>query len=71
MSWATIVAIVSILVAIPVAPAILNLYAGSNSVNIPADVIMLSLIEVLVVPGGQLTRLCLNKKLGEVGKSKS
>ncbi len=63
---ATALAIVSIVIAIPMIPALLSIYDSRMSTAIPLDPIMFSVLYILVAPliVGQLTRYVLLKRKG-------
>lgn len=63
---ATALAIVSLMVAIPMIPALLSIYGSQMSTAIPLDPVMMSVLYILVTPLiiGQLTRYVLLKKKG-------
>jgi len=63
---ATILAVLTLFIGIPVAPFLIRLYSGSVSIPVPIEPIITSLIEVLLLPRivGQLTRYLIIKSKG-------
>ncbi|MEM1604697.1 MAG: bile acid:sodium symporter [Fervidicoccaceae archaeon] len=63
---ATILAVLTLIISIPLIPALISIYSSNISVSVPMKPIMSSLIEVLVLPLvlGQLTRYMLVKVKG-------
>ena len=63
---ATVLAILSLLIGIPAIPILISLYSSRVAVQVPMDPILMSLIEVLILPliVGQLTRYMIARSKG-------
>jgi ACR3 family arsenite efflux pump ArsB len=63
---ATVLAVLTLFLGIPLIPVILSLYSRSVSVSVPMEPVINSLVEVLVLPLilGQLTRYILIRRKG-------